>query len=339
MESLSDITWEQVPCPLCGSERWSVRLAAKDLLYGLPGEFQLVRCADCRHHFVNPRPTPDCIHRFYPKDYVPHHPPRLAEEPSEARAETRHPVKGPWYLSRPVRSIPGLRRLYYWLSESHAEIIPEVACSPKRALELGCADGQFLERLQRRGWEPVGVELAADPARRAQARGLQVHAGRFEAGQFPAGSFDAVFAWMLLEHLHDPAAALGEIRRILKDSAWLVFSVPNYACWEPSVFGRYWYSLQLPTHLHQFNAHALRRLLRRNGFGEIRAVHQRNLLNVVGSVGLWLRERFPGSRLGPAVLRFTNDPGLWGTLAMAPPAILAAWLRQGGRLTVTARAV
>jgi SAM-dependent methyltransferase len=240
-------------------------------------------------------------------------------------------------LSPPVRRIPGLRRLYYWLSESYAQIIPEVGCSPKRALELGCADGQFLERLEREGWEAEGVEPAAEPARRAQARGLRVHIGRLDPGLMPADYFDAVFAWMVLEHLHDPLATLREIRRVLKDSAWLVFSVPNFACWERRVFGRYWFSLDLPRHLQQFTPRALRRILDGCGFRTVRVIHQRNILNLTGSLAYWLRDRFPRSKLGPAVLRFTDKPGLWGTLAMAPPAILLAWLRQGGRLTVIAR--
>jgi SAM-dependent methyltransferase len=308
------------------------------MLHGLPGEFQLVRCAGCGHHYLNPRPTPDCIHHYYPETYGPHHLAEPAESPPEAGAAIAGAGKQPWYLSPPVRRIPGLRRLYYWLSESYAQIIPGVGGSPKRALELGCADGRFLERLEREGWEAEGVEPAEEPARLAQARGLRVHIGRLEPGRMQAGHFDAVFVWMVLEHLHDPLATLREIRRVTKDSGWLVFSVPNFACWERRVFGRYWYALQLPTHLHHFNPATLRQILRRSGFDCVRVIHQRNVLNFPGSVGLWLRDRFPRSRLGPALLHFTDHPGLWGTLAMAPLAILLAWLRQGGRLTVVARA-
>ncbi len=340
MEPAREIVWEQVPCPMCGSPRWSAYLKGREALFGMPGEFQLVRCRDCRHVYLNPRPAAECIHHFYPRAYGPHHliePSRAADETTigGAGAETR----GPWYLSRSVRAVPGLRRLYYWLSETYAEVIPDVDASSKRALELGCADGRFLMRLQRSGWEVQGVELAEEPARRAMARGLKVHVGRLEPGLFPEKWFDAVFAWMVIEHLHDPPATLGEVRRVAKDSAWLVFSVPNFACWEPKVFGRYWYSLELPRHLHQFTPRTLRRLLEQSGFQIVRLIHQRNLLNLVGSVGLWWRAWFPGSRLGRRLVEYPDHPGLWSQLAMAPPAILLAWLRQGGRLTVVARAV
>jgi len=337
VESLADIAWEHVSCPLCGSGDSSVRLRGGDMLYGLPGEFQLVRCTACGHHYVSPRPTPECIRHYYPASYGPHHPAESCAAPSQPGTAAPAATTQPWYLSPLVRRIPGLRRLYYWLSESYAQIIPAVSSSPKRALELGCADGRFLERLAREGWEAEGIEPAEEPARRTQARGLTVHFGRLEPGAFPAGSFDAVFAWMVLEHVHEPLATLREIRRVMKDSGWLVFSVPNFACWERRLFGRYWYALQLPTHLHQFTPKTLNQMLRRAGFESVRVIHQRNILNLPGSIGLWLRDRFPRSRLGPALLRFIDDPGLWGTLVMAPPAVLLAWLHQGGRLTVVAR--
>lgn len=339
MEPAWEIDWEQVPCPLCGSPRWSSYLKGREWLFDLPGEFQLVRCRDCRHVFLNPRPTPESIHHYYPRAYGPYH----LIEPSESTVETAtrtpsadaHP---PWYLSRGVRAIPGLRRLYYWLSETYAEVIPEVEGPSKRALELGCADGRFLMRLQQSGWEVQGVEFAEEPAQRALARGLPVHVGRLEPGLLPARSFDAVFAWMVIEHLHDPLATLREVRRIAKDTAWLVLSVPNFGCWEPKVFGRYWYSLELPRHLHHFTTRSLRRMLEQCGFRMVRVIHQRNLLNLVGSIGLWWRAWFPRSRLAARLIAYPDHPGFWSQLAMAPWAILLAWMRQGGRLTVIARA-
>ena len=81
---------------------------------------------------------------------------------------------------------------------------------------MGCGSGRFLERLQESGWEVEGVEPANVPAQRCRDRGLNVHLGHFESLKLDDESFDAVFAWMVIEHLHDPAAALREIHRLLK---------------------------------------------------------------------------------------------------------------------------
>jgi SAM-dependent methyltransferase len=158
-----------------------------------------------------------------------------------------------------------------------------------------------------------------------------------EPGMFPAGGFDACFAWMVVEHLHDPLATLREMRRLLADDGWLVFSVPNYGCWESRVFGRYWLALDVPRHLQHFRPATVRQLLRASGFRVERIIHQRNMLNLLGSAALWLRVVRPQSSLGPALIQFANHPRMWPQIALAPLAKLLAALRQGGRLTVIAR--
>jgi SAM-dependent methyltransferase len=270
---------------------------------------------------------------YYPTDYGPYH----AEAPAPPIIDTAVTSKPPWYLSRPVRAVPGLRRLYYWLTRSDSTWVPPRPAQRARALELGCSDGRFLEELGRAGWDAVGVEPSVEPARRAQQRGLVVHPGTLESGTFPARSFDACFAWMVIEHLHDPLAALRELRRLLADDGWLVFSVPNFGCWERCIFGRHWLDLDVPRHLQHFRPQTVRRLLSAAGFRPERIIHQRNVLGLIGSLGLWLCERRPQSSFGTVCVQFTHHPRMWPQLMLAPLARLLAALRQGGRLTVIAR--
>jgi SAM-dependent methyltransferase len=315
---------ETTACPLCGQNQPKHCRSGRDLLYGQPGEFHLVRCGGCGHVYLNPRPTRDAIGAYYPPDYAPF---RLG------RATTSTGGRGRGRLRR----IRGLRRFVAWFVDSQAEFIPPIDASRDRALEIGCADGRFLDKLRAAGWQSRGVEPSPAAAEAARSRGFDVHTGTLESADFGDGEFDAVFAWMVVEHLHDPVATLAEVRRVLKPSGWLCLCVPNFGCWEPRVFGRYWYALQLPTHLQHFTPRTLRRLLEGAGFEVTRIVHQRNLNNVVGSAGLWLRERFPRRRLGERLIRFTDDPSTLGVLLLAIPAKVLAWLGQGGRLTVVAR--
>jgi len=275
----------------------------------------------------------EAIGNYYPPDYGPYH----AEESAAPVHGPAVESKQPWYLSRPVRAVPGLRRCYYWLTRSYATWVPPRPAHRAQALELGCSDGRFLQELRDAGWQGVGVEPSAEPARRARERDFTVHHGMLEPGMFPAGGFDACFAWMVIEHLHDPLATLREVRRLLADDGWLVFSVPNFGCREAHVFGRYWLDLDVPRHLQHFCPRTVKQLLDSAGFRVSRIIHQRNMLSQIGSAGLWLRARFPGSRLGPALIQFTNHPRLWPQLALAPVAKLLAALRQGSRLTVVAR--
>ena len=326
---------EQVGCPLCGAEESRVVIdQLGDLLHNLPGEFAVVRCAQCRHCYLNPRPTSEELAHYYPPDYGPYHAVAADAAPDGAPAASRPP----WYLSPAARRIPGLRRLYYWLSESHSVWIPPLPHPEARALEIGCSDGWFLDQLRDRGWNTVGVELSIEPALRARARGHEVHVGSVESVRLDAGSFDACCTWMVLEHLADPAAALRQWRACLRPGGWLAFSVPNFGCWERHFFGRYWLGVDAPRHLQHFEIPVLKRLLRDNGFVVERIIHQQNVLNLIASTGLWLKARPRSRRWGESLLRFTDHPRMWPLLALAPLAKSLAWIRQAGRLTVIARA-
>lgn len=315
------VEMESTACPLCGADRPVSILTGRDLLHGCPGEFKLVRCGDCEHVYLNPRPTIAGIGRYYPSDYGPYQ----AADGSAASTATEEPKIGL------------LRKLVRWFVDARGDFIPPVTGEPRQALEIGCAHGGFLDRLRKEGWQVQGVEFSAEAAQRAAARGLEVHVGTLESAELPGEQFDAVFLWMVLEHLHDPAATLREIRRVLKPDGWLVFSVPNFGSWERWFFGRYWYALDLPRHLQHFTTRSLRRPLNESGFQTARVIHQRTANNLVGSCGYWWRERFPASNLAPKLIRFCDEPRAWGVILLALPAKMLAWMRQAGQISVVAR--
>jgi SAM-dependent methyltransferase len=151
---------------------------------------------------------------------------------------------------------------------------------------------------------------------------------------FPPNSLDAVFGWMVVEHLEDPATVVRKIAAALRPGGYFVFSVPNAGSWEFAVFREHWYGLDVPRHLWHFSPRTLGRLLAVTGFSVERIFHQKVLRNVTGSL------EFLGTDL-PRVIGITR--GLERLLSVPRisfgiGAVLAA-LRQGGRLTVVARPV
>lgn len=305
--------------PVCESAR---------LLYGRQGLVRVVRCRGCGHYYQNPRPTRETIDVYYTGAYGPHAP--ATAPPAAAPA-----ARTPWHLSRPVRAIPGLRALYHWLSDPYSE--PPPPGPPGRMLEIGSGQGRYLEAMQQQGWTVEGIEPAFEPGERCRARGLVVRTGRFEDFDLPPSSYDAVVMWMVVEHLHDPIRSLQAIRELLRPSGHLLFSVPNWGCWEPWAFGRHYYILNEPTHLHHFTPRTIRRLLAQSGFEVERLYHQHNAYNIVGSLGLWFADHPVSRHLGERMLAFCEAPSLFGRLALAPLAKLAAACRQGGRMTLVAR--
>jgi SAM-dependent methyltransferase len=90
----------------------------------------------------------------------------------------------------------------------------------KRVLDFGCFDGGFLTYLGA-GYEKFGIEPAAEPARIAEQRGVNVLGPTVAAAiemamAAPLPPVDAIIAFDVFEHLNDPVATLRDLRRLLK---------------------------------------------------------------------------------------------------------------------------
>lgn len=342
------IELEKINCPLCDEAAGREIVQAVDNQWGVAGTFSVTECRRCRHRFMNPRPTIASLGDCYPSNYGPH---QLAppNEPLEADNTSTQPASPstPWYLRYlPLRHIPGLRSFYGWLIDERSQIIPKPFCvsaatdadsAQPQALELGCAAGEYLSRLQDAGWNVQGVEPGDGPVQIARSAGLSVHHGTLDDAPPAKESLDFVASWMVIEHVPQPRTTLTQMFQRLKPGGMLAISVPNAGCWEPLVFGSNWDAWELPRHLHHFTPRSIRQLLTECGFSDIRMTHQRTLLNVFGSMGIAMTRRRPNSRLGQWFLRYPHSPTLAVQLAAAPMAQLLAFFRQSGRLTITAR--
>ena len=103
----------------------------------------------------------------------------------------------------------------------------------RRALELGCGTGIFLEKVAPSGARLVGLDLSEDLLARARGRlgaapNVTLHRGNAECLPYADASFDAVYGSSVLHHL-DLDRALQEVRRVLRPGGRCVFTEPNIA--------------------------------------------------------------------------------------------------------------
>ena len=361
MASRVPLKLERINCPLCGSHDSSVVMTSNDNLCGLPGEFHVERCEACDHRFMNPRPVPESMAACYPEQYGPHRSvPKTAGDCVATSRSGNEITNGatargrPLYLRiLPLRYVPGLKQFYNWLMDDRSQPVPHAPLATRhaadpapdqrrrpekpRALELGCATGQYLVRLQEAVWLSTGIEPGERPASIAIEAGLDVHCGTLDATELQSEQFELAAAWMVIEHVPDARETLRRLHSLLIPGGSLLFSIPNAGCWESWFFGKYWYVWELPRHLHHFTPSSIRKLLEECGFTNIRIIHQRNMSNVVGSLALSILARWPDSRFGRWLLRFPDRPTTATKLLLAPFAHGLAWMRQGGRLTISAR--
>lgn len=160
-------------------------------------EHTLFECGRCGVWAVRPRPAIERLQSGYDEEYY-------APWRREAAARRRM-----W--RRRLRFLRGVRR--------------------GRLLDIGCAEGAFLDVARAAGFEAFGTELSSYGAARTALRlGIPVHCGELTSARFATGSFSAVTLWHVLEHLVDPGETLAEARRILEPGGRLVVAVPNRRC-------------------------------------------------------------------------------------------------------------
>jgi len=99
--------------------------------------------------------------------------------------------------------------------------------SSSRVLDLGCGRGGVVELF----WRDVKIAAGLDPdsASLAEHRshGMPVIRGVGERLPFVDGSFDLIVCLWVLEHMREPAAVFGEVRRVLRPGGHFVFLTPN----------------------------------------------------------------------------------------------------------------
>lgn len=310
------VALESVNCPLGCPEGEDIVLRGHDLLHGFSGEFNVVKCTSCGLMRTDPRPTRESMGGYYPDNYGPYRGTRVDNT-------VRRPVYFSWF-----------RLLLTKIVNFRTHDIPML--SPGRMLEIGCASGSFLHRMAGKGWHVAGIEFSEHAATAARSLGYPVHAGGFESAPPPDEPYDLVVGWMVLEHLHDPIAALERLRQWVRPGGWLIVSVPDTSAIEFKIFKETWYGLHLPNHLYHFSRGTIIKVLAKSGWEAKKVMGQRIITSLLGSIGLTLLRDNSDSRLGRFFLSLPTA-GLWLNIVLYPISYLMAMFGQTGRITVWAQ--
>ena len=231
---------EAVSCDICGGgpER-VVRPAA---------ETRIVRCRRCGLAYLDPRPTPEELARFYESDYY------QSEDP----------------LQHGYEDYEGLAASVKHMARVKTRIVRS-RVSGGRLLDVGAAYGHFASAATRAGFDARGVELSAHAAETARERlGANVMAGTIADVDAPAGSFDVVTMWDVLEHAHDARATLASAAELLRPGGFVFLTVPNAGSFIARLMGARWFGFQKLEHTYYFTPRTLGVLLERAGFADAR---------------------------------------------------------------------
>ena len=99
--------------------------------------------------------------------------------------------------------------------------------------DLGCGEGIALEMATRMlpGADVFGVDYLAENVEICLRHGLRAVRGDLYNLDLPDGSVDAALLQQVIEHLHEPEAAVCEIHRTLKPGGKLIVVFPHDRVW------------------------------------------------------------------------------------------------------------
>jgi SAM-dependent methyltransferase len=116
------------------------------------------------------------------------------------------------------------------LGYDHQLALEELATMPRlRILEIGCADGQFLEKASLMGHETTGIDFSEEDVNSARALGVDAYVGDIEdVGKLVSGKFDLFALFQVIEHLREPAKVFSEILEIAEPGAIVMVGCPSH---------------------------------------------------------------------------------------------------------------
>lgn len=194
-------------------------------------------------------------------------------------------------------------RVDYWIN-----MIKKYAPQKGLAIEVGCAHGILLKRLEEQNWKTLGVEVSEEVAKWTQKTlGIEVMSGIFPNISLP--QCDLFLAMDVIEHSTDPMAFVRKIYDVLNHNGIAIIQAPldqevDYPPFQPRVDAVFDHM----EHLHLFTRNSIARLFSQQSFQVMANYESWRLGHEIIVVKKKIKTSLKSSRLSLASIEETFSP-------------------------------
>ena len=127
---------------------------------------------------------------------------------------------------------------------------------PKKLLEVGCAAGHAVHFFAERGWQTLGIDIAAEMVKAGQKAGRNLIIADFLTHDFGEEKYNLITHWATLEHLPQAENFLRKMTALLSPGGKIYLSTCNTGYFARR-YGLKWRYLNVPEHVFYFNKRSL----------------------------------------------------------------------------------
>lgn len=179
-----------------------------------------------------------------------------------------------------------------------------------KVLDIGCANGQFLDTCKTNGWDTYGLELNDSERKEALKKGHIVYNRKIDSNFIKKESFDLITLLEVLEHVHNPSKVIKSIWKALKFNGLLVIIVPNADSLASNIMQSRCNMYLGMSHITMFDPNTLKNFMSKHFFKQIYCSTITSELSVINNY-LNMQDPYLGnSKVKNSLLKKWNDKNI-----------------------------
>lgn len=228
-------------CPLCKSHNVSHEFRLYDDRYGMPDDFDVMRCLNCGAFYLFEYIAENCMPSLYQQYYA---------------GESNQVVTRPNNVKSKVRQV--IRSTKLWSFIMGGVDLSVYVNSGDMVLDVGCGFGTNIVPVRYRGASWVGVDVDQKVCSALNKAGEECFCGSLDDfAEINKQKFDVIIMSQVIEHAVDPIALIKTARKLLSPAGRILVSCPNAASRFMRKHQERWLHWHVPYHTVQFTPKAL----------------------------------------------------------------------------------